>query len=68
MITRSLTNNADRVVKEIVPNGYLPEGRRLFYFDSEGALDEILVQDGRHAGFWAGPKARDTAPGLAEVL
>jgi hypothetical protein len=26
-------------------------GRRLFYYDSEGELTELLVKDGKFAGF-----------------
>jgi hypothetical protein len=29
---------------------------RIFYFDSSGDLDELLVKDGRFAGFAPGPR------------
>ena len=41
----SVTNDAENVVKELHEKGIL-QGRRLFYYDSEGRLDE-LVHDGR---------------------
>lgn len=48
---RSLTNDAVNVVKEIAP--YL-KGRKLFYKDSEGGIDEIIVLDGEFDGFIPG--------------
>ena len=51
----SITNGAEDVVRRLVAAGRLPEGRRLFYYDSEGQLDEILVKDGKFAGFAPGP-------------
>lgn len=51
----SVTNAAESVVEELVRDGYLPEGRQLLYYDSEGDLDEILVKDGKFAGFAPGP-------------
>jgi hypothetical protein len=50
----TVTNDAEAVVKQLLALGVL-KGRRLFYFDSEGALDEIKVQQGRFAGFGPGP-------------
>lgn len=47
----SVTNDAEQVVKRLVGRGLLPEGRRLFYFDSDGQEDEILIKDGEFAGF-----------------
>jgi len=52
---RSVTNDAENVVQRLVYGGFLPPGRRLFYYDSIGDLDEILVEDGRFAGFKPGP-------------
>jgi len=51
----TVTNGAEGVVEELVEQGLLPEGRRLFYYDSENTLDEILVENGRFAGFRPGP-------------
>lgn len=50
----TITNDAEAVVAELVARGELPSGRRLFYIDSEGQKDEILVKDGRFAGFAPG--------------
>ena len=47
----TVTNDAEHVVANLVKAGKLPEGRRLFYFDSDGQTDEIVVKDGRFAGF-----------------
>lgn len=51
----SVTNDAEAVVEELVAGGHLVGGRRLYYYDSEGVLDEIVVADGRFAGFRPGP-------------
>jgi len=57
----SVTNDAEDVVRELVGRGFLPEGRRLFYCDSDGQLDEILVKDGQFVGFapWPGPSTAE---------
>ncbi len=47
----TITNDAEAVVADLVKGGKLPEGRRLFYIDSEGERDEILIKSGRFAGF-----------------
>ena len=54
----TVTNDAENVVRNLVAEGHLPEGRRLFYFDSDGRLDEILVKDGQFVGFAPGPEAK----------
>ena len=56
----TVTNDAEDVVKRLVVVGLLPEGRRLFCIDSEGDTGELLVSDGRFAGF------RDGGPDDAE--
>jgi hypothetical protein len=43
-----VTNDAEWVVAQLA--GYLL-GRRLFYYDSLGSLDELVVKEGRFAGF-----------------
>lgn len=48
---KTVTNDAEIVVGVLAHRGLLPAGRRLFYFDSEGELDEIVVKDGKFAGF-----------------
>jgi len=52
----TVTNGVEAVVIELVDEGKLPEGRRLLYYDSEGQLDEIIVRDGKFAGFRPGPR------------
>ncbi len=52
----SVTNDAEAVIETLVNNGHLPEGRRLFCYDTEGQLDELLVKAGKFAGFAPGPR------------
>jgi hypothetical protein len=52
----SVTNDAENVILTLVAQGRLPAGRRLFYFDSDGQLDELLIKDGLFAGFAPGPR------------
>lgn len=52
----TVTNGAEDVVAELVAQGRLPAGRRLFYYDSDDVLDEIEVKDGRFAGFKPRPR------------
>lgn len=49
----SVTNVAESVVEELAPN---LKGRKLLYYDSDGQIDELLVKDGKFAGFAPGPK------------
>ena len=51
----SVTNNVENVVANLVRGGFLPEGQRLMYYDSDGALDEICVANGSFGGFIPGP-------------
>ena len=44
----SVTNDAEAVVEELVDR---LAGRRLEYYDSEGARDQLLVRDGKFVGF-----------------
>lgn len=51
---KTVTNDADRTVARLWDNKKLVPGRRLFYFDSEGVLDELqIVGTGRFYGFKA---------------
>ncbi len=51
----TITNDAEEVVRTLVAEGRLPIGRRLFYIDSEGEKDEILMdKTGRFSGFAPG--------------
>ncbi len=56
----TITNDAKHVVERLILGGHLLPGRRLFYYDSDGALDELLVSwpSGRFAGFAPGPGRR----------
>ncbi len=55
----TITNDAEGVVAELHLSGHLPADRRLFYHDSEGSLDEILLDAaGCFAGFAPGPRVR----------
>lgn len=44
----TVTNAAEEVVKQLEP---ILKGRRLEYYDSEGQRDQLLIKDGRFAGF-----------------
>lgn len=44
----SVTNDAESVVQRLAP---ILGRRRLFYFDSEGDLGELKVENGKFAGF-----------------
>ena len=48
----TITNSAEAVVEELA--GRLGD-RKLYYYDSENNLDELLVKDERFAGFAPGP-------------
>jgi hypothetical protein len=47
---QTVTNAAESVVDELSTSDRLV-GRRLFYYDSEGDLGELLIKDGKFAGF-----------------
>ena len=49
----TITNDAEYVVERLAPR--LAEGQRLFYFDSENVLTELVVKEGKFAGFKAVP-------------
>ena len=46
----TITNRAEEFVAAVVGYGHLGK-RRLFYIDSDGHTDEILIEDGKFAGF-----------------
>lgn len=48
----TVTNDAEWVVEQLAPE---LEGRRLFYYDSDGELDELVIVDGRFSGYAPGP-------------
>lgn len=47
----TVTNDAEEVVKHLIFNRVLKPGQRLLYIDSDGRKDELLVIDGKFAGF-----------------
>jgi hypothetical protein len=47
----TVTNDAEAAVAELRKSELLPPGRRLFYYDSLGDLDEIIVNDRGFVGF-----------------
>lgn len=47
----TITNDVEGVVESVVP---ILGGRRLFYIDSDGNTDELLVENGKFAGFRPG--------------
>lgn len=48
---KSVTNDAEAVVQALVP---ALGQRRLFYYDTDNVLDELVVLDGAFAGFKPG--------------
>ena len=49
----TVTNAAETVVKEL---SFHLGTRQLFYIDTDGQMDELLVKNGQFAGFAPGPK------------
>ena len=47
----TITNAAESVIEELSRSHLLVGDRRVFYYDSEGTLDELLVKDEQFAGF-----------------
>lgn len=47
----TITNDAENVVGRLVSKGLLKPNQKLFYIDSNGDQDEILIEDGKFAGF-----------------
>ena len=48
---QTVTNGVEQVVEELAP---MLRGRKLFYWDSEGEYDEIVVEDGKFVRFAPG--------------
>lgn len=46
----TVTNAAESVIKELAP---ILDGRQVYYFDSEGVMDELVVVNGKFSGFKA---------------
>lgn len=51
----TITNDAENVVAKLASS---LNGRRLYYIDSEGRIDELIVEDGKFAGFSPGTRMR----------
>jgi len=47
----TVTNDADGVVKRLYAHGWLQDGKRLEYIDSQGNRDEIKHENGRFVTF-----------------
>jgi hypothetical protein len=47
----SVTNDVENVVEELVKLHLLDGNRPLYYIDSDGKMDEILIKDGKFADF-----------------
>lgn len=59
---RSITNDVERVLADVDRAGLLPPGRRLRYYDTEGALDEIVFEHrAAFVRFEPGPATRREA-------
>ncbi len=50
----SVTNDAEDVVKEVAL--MMKPGQKLLYYDSDGNLDELKIENGEFAGFAPGPQ------------
>ena len=50
---KSVTNDVENVVEFLVKNKVLKEGQKLFYYDSNKFLDEIIVSQGKFVSFKA---------------
>jgi len=48
---KTITNAAEWVVAQMVDR---LKGRKLYYFDTQGNIDQILIHDGKFAGFVPG--------------
>ena len=53
----TVTNDAEAVVGSLLRLGRLKPGMRLFYYDSDGRLDELVHDGAAFTGFAPGPKA-----------
>ena len=55
-IGMTVTNDAEAVVEYLAGGTALTPGRKLYYYDTEGELAELKVEDGKFAGFGFPPK------------
>lgn len=47
----TITNNAEEVIMDLWNRGLLKDSRRVFYYDSDDSLDELLHEGPRFTGF-----------------
>lgn len=53
----TVTNAAEWVVEDLFDRGLIEAGQRLYYRDTRGEIDEILIRNRRFVGFRpGGPK------------
>ena len=50
----TVTNAVERVISELLESGQLKAGQKLYYIDSFGDTDEIVVEDGKFLRFERG--------------
>jgi len=55
--TMTITNGAEEVVDRLLASGDLDGKRRLFYKDTDGAIDELMYLKSGFRGFRAGDPA-----------
>ncbi len=55
---RSVTNDAENVVRSIHENVTSLKHRRVFYLDSAGQIDELKQEEGRFEGFGPCPEGQ----------
>ena len=58
----TVTNSAEEVIDDLRQKGYLKTNQRLFYYDSDGIMDELLLKNFRFNGFAPGPKIKEAEP------
>lgn len=66
---KSVTNDAERVVRDLAERGFPVRVARIVYRDSDGIWDGIRTKDGEFAGFVPlGDAGRDQAIRHAEIM
>jgi hypothetical protein len=48
---KSVTNDAEHVIEDLLTAGFDLDANRVLYCDSDGVWDELVVRKGRFAGF-----------------
>ena len=52
----TVTNDAEGVIEFLLETEQIKPAQRLFYYDSEGQLDELLIHGGKFTGFAPSPQ------------